>query len=57
VADPGSGSDRLVIPGAGRLGSIACRGTTCYVVNAKDNADIWLRTAGTTGSASKPESK
>jgi Tol biopolymer transport system component len=47
VVDPGTGSDRLLFPTAGSDSSIACRGTKCYVARANDNADIWLRTAGT----------
>jgi hypothetical protein len=56
IVDPGSGSDRLLISGTGRLGSIACHGTACYIVQANDNADIWLRTAGT-GAAAPAESR
>jgi serine/threonine protein kinase len=56
VVDPGSGSDRLVISEAGTLGSVACHGATCYLVQANDNADVWLRTAGAIAAPS-PESK
>jgi eukaryotic-like serine/threonine-protein kinase len=48
VADPATGTDRLVLPHTpgGNYGSIACRGaTTCYAVRSSDNADIWMRTS------------
>ncbi|MEP6995918.1 MAG: hypothetical protein ABI968_15455, partial [Acidobacteriota bacterium] len=48
VADPGAGTDRLVLPyaGASRYSNVKCRGVnTCYGVRASDNADIWMRTA------------
>jgi hypothetical protein len=52
VVDPETGTDRLVAARSSIGGSIACRGTTCYVVAADDNADIWLRTREKSGAAS-----
>jgi tricorn protease len=49
VADPATGTNRLVLPSAdvGRYSYITCRdATTCYGDRASDNADIWLRAEG-----------
>ena len=49
VADLAAGTERLVLPNTdvGRYNYVVCRGaTTCYVVRASDNADIWLRSEG-----------
>jgi Tol biopolymer transport system component len=48
IADPGPGTDRLVLPhpGAGTYTNVACRAATCYALRVSDNADIWQRTAG-----------
>jgi serine/threonine protein kinase len=57
VVDPETGTDRLVAARSSIGGSIACRGTTCYVVYADDNADIWLRTAAASGAGAGSETK
>ena len=49
VADLAAGTERVVVPNTdvGRYNYVMCRSaTTCYVVRASDNADIWQRAEG-----------